>query len=114
MHEEVRKECGRIERVVPVDGSGVIAVESDLHDDGPDVDTGVQDDDSKQTKLSTASLAETLDIQDKTEAETANTGSKKKKEWSAIGLTSSSVERGTYMQKNGETRDDKARARVEK
>lgn len=79
MHEEVRKECGRIERVVPVDGSGVIAVESDLHDDGPDVDTGVQDDDSKQTKLSTASLAETLDIQDKTEAETANTGSKKKR-----------------------------------
>ena len=87
MHEEVRKECGRIERVVPVDGSGVIAVESDLHDDGPDVDGGVQDDDSKQTELSTASLAETLDIEDKTKAETANTDSKK--EWSAMGFTSS-------------------------
>lgn len=86
MHEEVRKECGRIERVVPVDGSGVIAVESDLHDDGPDVDTGVQDDDSKQTELSTASLAETLNIQDKTEAETTNTGSKKEKSGQLLGL----------------------------
>jgi len=72
LHEEVWQERTRIQRVIPVDLAWVIAVESNLNDDGPDVDTKVEKHDGKETDLCTTTLADTLEIEDEPETETTD------------------------------------------
>lgn len=64
LYQEVREERRGVERIVPVDMAGVAAVEPDLHDDGPDVDAGVEDHDRPQPELRSSSLADAFEIED--------------------------------------------------
>jgi hypothetical protein len=74
-----------------------------LHDDRPDVNASIQNDYREQTKLSTTTLTKRLEVEDETKQETSDTG-----------IVSAFVHRGsdTYMQKNGEIRDERARLLV--
>jgi hypothetical protein len=54
--------------------AGVMAVESGLHDNRPDVYADVEDDDDIETYLSAAALAEALHVEDEAEAEAADSG----------------------------------------
>jgi len=72
LHKEVWQERTRIQRVIPVDLAWVIAVEPDLHDDGPNVDTEVEKHDGKETDLCTTTLANTLEIEYETQTETTD------------------------------------------
>jgi len=45
-----------------------------LHDDGPDVYSHVEDDDSVQANLSAATLGEFLGVEDEAKTEAADTG----------------------------------------
>ena len=47
-------------------------IKLDLHDNRPDIDTDVKDDDCIEPNLGTAALAKVLHIEDKTEAKTTN------------------------------------------
>lgn len=47
-------------------------VELDLHNNGPDIDADIEDDDSVEADLGTTALAETLHVENESEAETAN------------------------------------------
>jgi hypothetical protein len=49
-----------------------VAVESGLHDDRPDVNTQVQDNNQDKTNLGSSSLAESIHIEDETEAEASD------------------------------------------
>lgn len=51
----------------------IVLVEPDLHDDGPDVDAGVQDDNGPQPHLSSTSLADALEIKDESQAKASHT-----------------------------------------
>ena len=49
-----------------------MAVESGLHDDRPDVHTQVQDDNQDKANLGPSSLAESLHVENETEAEASD------------------------------------------
>lgn len=69
LHEKVWQERTRIQRIVPIDLAWIIAVESNLHDDRPDVDAKVEKHDGKETDLCATTLADTLEIEDEPETE---------------------------------------------
>lgn len=73
LDEEVRKESLRVQRVVPVDLSGVDGIESHLHDDGPNVDAYIEYDDDKQANLSPPPLTDSFHIKDEAKAEASDT-----------------------------------------
>ena len=56
LNEKVWQESRRIKTPIPVDLSRTVFVESDLHDDGPDVDREVEHDNSNQTELGATAL----------------------------------------------------------
>ena len=86
----------------------VVALELDLHNDGPNVDTGVQDYDGIKTDLSSAALCDVLHVEDEAEAEAANTKD-------VLLFCKDGLKVGpTYMQKNGEMSEERARARTVK
>ena len=49
-----------------------MVVELALHDNGPDVDADIKDDNSVETHLGAAALAEALHVEDETEAEASD------------------------------------------
>jgi hypothetical protein len=50
----------------------VIVVEADLHDDTPDVDADVEDDDGVEAELGAAALREGFHVEDEAQAEAAD------------------------------------------
>ena len=72
MNEEVGQEGGYVTIVLPIDSARVMAVKSGLHDDRPDVHTQVQDDNQDKANLGPSSLAESLHVENETEAEAAD------------------------------------------
>jgi hypothetical protein len=49
-----------------------MTIKLDLHDNRPDIDTDVKNDDRIEPNLGTAALAKVLHIEDETEAKTTN------------------------------------------
>lgn len=47
-------------------------VELNLHNNGPDIDGDIEDDDSVETELGTTALAETFHVENESEAKAAN------------------------------------------
>lgn len=80
-----------------------------MHYDGPDVDAKVEDDNREQANLSSTPLADPLKVKDESETETSDT--MQGLEVQGVGEETGFV---THMQKNGEIREDRARARTEK
>lgn len=78
-----------------------------MHDDGPDVDAEVEDDDYEEAYTCSLALTQAFHVEDETETEASDT---------ELFSQDASVDVlvVTYMQKNGEMRDDRARARTEK
>ena len=72
MNKEVRQEGTRIQRIVPIDLSGVIAVETSLHDNRPDVHAKVEEHDREETNLCATSLTDTLEIKYEAQTEASN------------------------------------------
>jgi hypothetical protein len=72
LNEKVGQERGCVEIVFPIDAARVVAVESGLHDDRPDVHTQVQDNNQDKTDLGPSSLAESLHVENETEAEASD------------------------------------------
>jgi hypothetical protein len=88
-----------------------MVVELDLHNYRPDIHPDVQDNNREKTDLGAATLAETLHVQDETETKAANTSKRRDKLMRVVEELSCTE---TYMQKKGEMRDERARARTEK
>lgn len=86
--------------------SRVVVIELGLHNDGPDIHADIENDNDIKAELGTAALAEAFHIEDETQAKASNTKSGQRMQMLDKRLT--------YMQKNGETRDERARARTEK
>jgi hypothetical protein len=72
LNEEVGQERGCVEIVFPINSARVVAVEPGLHDDRPDVHTQVQDNNQNETNLGPSSLAQSLHVEDETEAEASD------------------------------------------
>lgn len=47
-------------------------IELNLHNNGPDIDADIEDDDSVETNLGTTALAKTFHVENESEAKTAN------------------------------------------
>lgn len=77
-----------------------------MHDDGPDVDSNVENDNSIEADLGAATLGQFLSIENEAKAEAANT--------ELMSVLPNSLVWSTYMQKNGEMSDESARARTVK
>lgn len=55
-----------------------MALESGLHDNGPDIHADVEDDDSVETNLGAAALAKVFHVEDEAEAEAADAGKRRR------------------------------------
>lgn len=86
-----------------------MTIKLDLHDNRPDIDTDVKNDDRIEPNLGTAALAKVLHIEDKTKAKTTNAEKKLVRVIAREGLRNQ-----TNMQKKGEIRDERARTRTVK
>ena len=58
-----------------------MAVEPSLHNNGPDVNSNVKDDDDVETDLGAAALAEVLHVEDIAEAKAGDAGEKSEVSW---------------------------------
>lgn len=67
LNEEVREEGRGIKWIIPVDRIGASGVEPDLHDDRPDIDTHVQQNNYVESQLCSPPLAKRLDVKDEAE-----------------------------------------------
>ena len=76
LDEEVWQERASVQRLVPVDCARVVLVEFCLNDDSPNVDSEVQQNDSKETNLCASTLAEALHVEYKTKTKAANNAEK--------------------------------------
>ena len=73
LYKEIRQERRSEQAIVPVNCTRVVALEANLHDDGPDVDSHVENDDGVQTNLSATALGEFLGVENEAETEAADT-----------------------------------------
>lgn len=86
--------------------SRVMAIEPGLHNNRPDIHADIENDNDVKAELGTAALAEAFHIEDEAQAKASNT---------ELGQRVQMLEkRLTYMQKKGEIREERARARTEK
>ena len=88
-----------------------MAVEPSLHDNGPDVNANVKGDDGVETDLGAATLAEIFRVEDEAETEAADANRIKLVD---THHNKEADRRWTYMQRKGEIREERARARTEK